>query len=353
MRIAFLTPSLANKGPVLVVKDLVTQLVLDPANQVEVFYFDDIPDLDFPVKTRRISFKDRFLFEGFDVVHSHGLRPDYYIFKNRKHIKAACVSTIHSIVTEEYRARFNALAGWLVQKLWVRVLQRHDALVCLSQYMLQHYKPVFPKTALHVVMNGRDLAEIPLPEEYDRVRLEEFRKRYRVIGTACVVTRRKGLHQVIAALPLLPEWGFVVVGEGPELQNLQQQAAAAGLSERCLFLGYRHQGFKFYPFFDIFVLSSYTEGLPLALLEAAALRTPTVCADIPLLREIFNDDEVSFFSLDNNMDFKTSVSRLMDNRSAYVSQMHKRYLLHYTSAAMAAHYRSIYQDLDRRKSEHE
>ena len=119
MRIAFLTPSLANKGPVLVVRDLITQLVLDPNNHVELFYFDDIPDLTFPVKTQRISAKDKFYFEDFDVVHSHGLRPDYYIFKNRKHIKAACVSTIHSIVTEEYKARFNALVGWLVQKLWL------------------------------------------------------------------------------------------------------------------------------------------------------------------------------------------------------------------------------------------
>lgn len=79
MRIAYILSSLANSGPIIVAYDLV-QLMIRNGHSVEVFYFDDKTDLDFPCATHRINMKSRFPFSGgFDMIHCHGLRPDIFM----------------------------------------------------------------------------------------------------------------------------------------------------------------------------------------------------------------------------------------------------------------------------------
>jgi len=68
MKIAFILPSLANKGPIIVVRDIVDNLVANPIVQdIIIFYFDEKVELDFSCKTKRISFKDKIDFDYFDV----------------------------------------------------------------------------------------------------------------------------------------------------------------------------------------------------------------------------------------------------------------------------------------------
>lgn len=50
MKIAYIVSSLANSGPVIVVCDLVS-MMLKHGHEVEVFYFDDKVELDFPCAT--------------------------------------------------------------------------------------------------------------------------------------------------------------------------------------------------------------------------------------------------------------------------------------------------------------
>ena len=48
------------------------------------------------------------------------------------------------------------------------------------------------------------------------------------------------------------------------------------------------------PNYDAFVMSSFYEGQPLSLLEAAALKLPAILADIPVLREVLEQDALYF-----------------------------------------------------------
>ena len=46
-------------------------------------------------------------------------------------------------------------------------------------------------------------------------------------------------------------------------------------------------------------MPSYSEGFPLAMLEAASMQKAIVCSDIPVFREIFSEQEIVTFELDN------------------------------------------------------
>jgi glycosyltransferase involved in cell wall biosynthesis len=71
---------------------------------------------------------------------------------------------------------------------------------------------------------------------------------------------------------------LVIAGEGPERARLRKMAAELGLSGRVLFPGSVDPA-PWYRMFDLFVMSSITEQMPLALLEAMATGLPALCTD--------------------------------------------------------------------------
>lgn len=73
---------------------------------------------------------------------------------------------------------------------------------------------------------------------------------------------------------------FVAIGSGSEREELHAQHARLGLGQRFRFLGYRRHAPALTAACDIFALSSYQEGFPLAVMEALAAGVPTVATDV-------------------------------------------------------------------------
>lgn len=84
----------------------------------------------------------------------------------------------------------------------------------------------------------------------------------------------------------LPEAKFVIAGEGSERSVLRQAVAAAGLEDRFLFVGHRDDVYDVMRAFDVFILSSDHEGLPIVLLEALYLGVPVVARRVGGIPEV-------------------------------------------------------------------
>lgn len=99
---------------------------------------------------------------------------------------------------------------------------------------------------------------------------------------------RKRNHLTIAALPHLPEWDLILVGDGPERPALEAQAQALGITPRVRFLGAQpHDRLsEFYGAADAMVLASTREGWANVLLESMACGTPVIASNIPMNAEV-------------------------------------------------------------------
>ena len=82
MNIAYIIPKRINAGPILVVQELVKQMILHGHSCI-VFYFDEGQEINFLCSTKKISFSQRIDFNSYDIIHTHGLRPDLYIFLHK------------------------------------------------------------------------------------------------------------------------------------------------------------------------------------------------------------------------------------------------------------------------------
>lgn len=77
-----------------------------------------------------------------------------------------------------------------------------------------------------------------------------------------------------------PDARLVIVGDGPLRDDLQARAERLGISRGVTFLGARTDVHDLLPHFDVFVLSSIHEGLPIAMLEAMACARPVVATSV-------------------------------------------------------------------------
>lgn len=105
-----------------------------------------------------------------------------------------------------------------------------------------------------------------------------------LVLTVSRLTEQKGHATLIAAAPAIleihPNAKFVLAGDGPERESLTASIAQHGLTENFRLLGTRNDVEDLLSASDLFVLPSYFEGLPLALLEAMAAGVPVVATRI-------------------------------------------------------------------------
>lgn len=113
-----------------------------------------------------------------------------------------------------------------------------------------------------------------------------------LVGTVARITYEKDLptfyavaRQVAAAHPAVR---FVIVGDGygDELARAREEVRRLGLAELIRFTGHRNDLQDIYASFDIFLMTSLTEGLPNTLLEAMAMGIPSVSTSVGGVPEV-------------------------------------------------------------------
>lgn len=136
------------------------------------------------------------------------------------------------------------------------------------------------KKQLIIIQNGVDIVGIQTKAlEQPLVRADIGLSNHDfVIGSVGRLDPIKSYHIMIHALQAAhePSIKLCLVGDGPERANLEALAKQLGIATSVIFVGQRSDAYRFYPLFDCFALSSQTEGLSLALLEALAFGLPVI-----------------------------------------------------------------------------
>lgn len=117
-----------------------------------------------------------------------------------------------------------------------------------------------------------------------------------LVGTVARITYDKDLPTFFAVaqkvVAEIPEAVFVIVGDGygDELGRAKVDVEKMGLSDVVKFTGHRNDLKNIYASFDIFLMTSLTEGMPNTVLEAMALELPIVSTNVGGLPELVEDE---------------------------------------------------------------
>jgi glycosyltransferase involved in cell wall biosynthesis len=95
-------------------------------------------------------------------------------------------------------------------------------------------------------------------------------------------------------LARVPETYLLIVGDGPERQQLQTIAESLGIIDRTIFLGARQDIPELLHTFDIFALPSFSEGMSITLIEAMGAGIPIVATRVGGNAEVVTDQKTGY-----------------------------------------------------------
>src|SRR5213076_2422257 len=148
---------------------------------------------------------------------------------------------------------------------------------------------------ISVIRNAIDPARFADPDLRYLRRLHEMfpRPRRLIVASAGRLSPEKGFDVLVAAAAkVIAEdrtLGFIHFGDGPDRGKIIAAIEALGLRDVFLLAGLKVDLDRYYPFFDLLVLPSYTEGLPNVVLEAFAARVPVVATAVGGTPEVVED----------------------------------------------------------------
>ena len=220
-----------------------------------------------------------------DIVHLHG-----YSAANFGRI-AARKKGVKNIVHEH--AVLNVLPYQYVADFLLR--NHTDSAIAVSnsvkKFMVRGRN--IPEEKINVIQNGirldlfnkRDFNIVS--EKKSELGIEEG---YRVVGTVTRLRREKGVEYFIRSIPSVlqefPETIFIIAGDGPMKDEMEQLVKNLDIPKQVKFLGFRKDVPDLLSTFDINVMPSLSEGFPLSLIEAMAIGNAIVATEVGGIKEV-------------------------------------------------------------------
>ena len=201
----------------------------------------------------------------------------------------------------------------LCQRVWVAPVAQRA--LCGSQFMATRMiSEGFREAQVEVVPNGIRMDE-PLSREAARSELSLPMDGF-VIGIVGRLRSEKGHEILLRAVAHLIRvdraMTVCVIGGGARLGPLQELAARLGVGDRVAWAGDRPNAARLFPAFDVAVIASRWEGLPLAALEALVAGVPLVAADVEGLAEALPAESALLFPPGDHDALAQTLADVMD-----------------------------------------
>jgi len=289
--------------------------------------------------------------EGVDILHTHGYKGNILFGLMPKYLRGIpIVATLHGWTwTGGWdRMRFYE---WL-DRLSLRFI---DRVVVVSGAMREKVR----LKSLHVINNGIPSDEgciTDCPEgkscQIDPV-IVEFCAAGFTIGAIGRLSPEKGYDILLEALKEVadtnPEIRLVILGEGDERGFLESQIKRLGLEQQVLLPGYVADARRYLSHFQVFAISSLTEGLPIVLLEAMQAGVPIVATRVGGIPEVLENGRAgTLITPESCESLAQGISEVINNpvvAAQRVSIAIQRLKDHYSCKYMAETYLELYLGL--------
>lgn len=282
-----------------------------------------------------------------------GYKPDLVGWRAARRVGIPVMSISHGWTAATWRVR-------VYEALDRCVLRRLDAVACVSKAQADKVRRAgVAEEKIAVIQNSIGPEAIVEPDAAVRAEMEGWfalKPRW-LIGAAGRFSPEKGFDIFVEAAAIVakhrPEAGFILFGDGPMRPDIERRIAERGLQGKFILAGFRTDLVRYLPNLDLGVMSSYTEGLPVILLEAGAAGVPTVATAVGGIPEVIDDGQSGCLvpSGDANALAQRIVALLDDDvrRRAMGTAARQRIERDFSFAAMSRQYHELFRRLTTRR----
>lgn len=210
-----------------------------------------------------------------------------------------------------------------------------------------------PQTKVLLLPNGIDITAFH-PDYTPRVSFKSFKNKF-VFGHVARMHSIKNQKFMLRAfciackesLAFADNCVLVLVGDGPEITELRSYVdSEESLRSRVFFEGSRSNVRDYYSLFDVFLMSSIAEGVPMTLLESMAMSTTHLVTRVGGITEVAENDVTGI--LVDSGDFKSYSHALVDlfeqdnKREEMATNSRNQVVNNYNQKEIMSHYTKLY-----------
>jgi glycosyltransferase involved in cell wall biosynthesis len=286
-----------------------------------------------------------------DLIHAHQCTPWFYASLSRRiYCNPRLLLEEHGRnypeVKKNGRIRLNR---WFIEPMTHRVVAvSNDVRKRLVEY------EGLKSDRIEVVYNGVEEPGILTDQEKAELRKylgfgpDDF-----VVGTVGRCDPIKNLPMLIRGIARsrdkLPNIRGLLVGDGPQFGEIAKLISGLNLSQAVVMTGHREDARKILQCMDLFVLSSFSEGMSMALLEAMASGVACAVTQVGGNPELVIKNETGWvIPSDSTEALSQTIADACENilrRQAFAESGRHRYRSEFTFKAMIGNYRRIYSQL--------
>lgn len=214
-----------------------------------------------------------------DVIHTHNTQP--FFDGTLGAVLAGIKTIIHTDHARSFPDKMRyMIAEWAVSHFAYKVVGCSEH---TSQQLIK-YEKISPRKIV-TIPNGIDASrfEITIDKKAKREELGISMEGL-IIGLAVRLSDQKGITYLLQAMPDIlqrhPNTTLLIAGDGELKETLQQEAKALDIAAHVVFCGPRKDIPELLKLFDVYVLPSKWEGLPMIILEAMAAECPIVATNV-------------------------------------------------------------------------
>ena len=246
------------------------------------------------------------------VVHTHGARVDVLDAPVARRAGFPTVTTVHGFTGGGWKNR-------LYELMQRRAMRRMDAVVAVSAPLRRRMVDSGVRAdRVHTVPNAWAGTAAIMPRNEARTFLNIGEIGVPVVGWVGRLTHEKGADVFLEAIALLKDIALhaVVVGSGQDRELLERLTERLDIRDRIRWVGTIERAGRVLSAFDLFVMSSRTEGTPIVLFEAMAAGAPVVTTAVGGIPDVVGSAEAILVVPDNAAALADAIRRSLADPAA-------------------------------------
>lgn len=267
-----------------------------------------------------------------NIVHAHGIRASIFSYFSKKLFRLDLVIVSH----------VHECSKWLESENYVKIIDRFirnrfSLNILCGDKVYDHYErhgKYIDKSKVIVLSNAIELTNDTYLDNNNLKRKYNLGEEF-VFGFVGRFSEPKGLIPFLSELSekkeILEKAKLILVGDGEQDELLRKLVLEKDLQEKIIFTGNQENIFTYLSLFDLFLLPSLTEGLPMVILEAMSYKKPVLSFNVGSISQVIKNryngylvdagDYNNFFKLmDRLQKEKKQLKQLGDNARMTIVQ---------------------------------
>lgn len=299
--------------------------------------------------------------KAYDLIHIHTPFVAHYAgIRLARSLGIPVIESYHTYF-EEYLHHYapflpRRMLRYIARRFSRRQCQAVDRVIVPSTAMRDVLQGYGIRAAMEIIPTGLSLHEFQPGDRLEFCRQHDIDPDRPILVHIGRVAFEKNidflLDCVAEAVQQIPGLLFIIAGEGPARQHLEQRARELGLAENTLFLGYLRRGkplWNCYSAANAFIFASHTETQGLVLLEAMALGVPVISTAAMGTLDILAPRKGALVAAAEGSDFTRKIVMLLQTPALQrrLGEEGRLYVRQWTTEVMTRKLTDLYRTLCR------